>query len=64
MSGVSAARRFMTVAEVNDLTGIPVDTLRYWRYKRTGGPKSFRLGRRVMYERAEVERWLTEQASA
>jgi hypothetical protein len=25
-----------------------------------GGPKSFKLGWRVMYRRADVERWLAE----
>jgi predicted DNA-binding transcriptional regulator AlpA len=37
-----------------------VGTLRYWRHGGTGGPPSFKLGRRVMYRRAEVEKWLGE----
>ncbi|ORM37950.1 helix-turn-helix domain-containing protein [Williamsia sp. 1135] len=38
-------------------------TLRYWR-NANEGPKSFRAGRRVVYRRSEVERWLSEQELA
>jgi predicted DNA-binding transcriptional regulator AlpA len=41
----------------------PVSTLRYWRHLGTG-PHSFRLGRRVVYRRADVTAWLLEQAAA
>jgi excisionase family DNA binding protein len=50
----------LTVAEVAELTRLSVGTLRYWRHAGTGGPASFKLGRRVMYRRAEVEKWLDE----
>jgi hypothetical protein len=40
------------------MTRLSVGTLRYWRYARAGGPASFKLGRRVMYRRADVEKWL------
>jgi hypothetical protein len=33
-------------------------TLRYWRSVGDCGPKSFKLGRRVLYRRADVERWI------
>ena len=54
-------REYLTTAEVSELTGIPVGTLRYWRHRRRGeGPKSFCLGRRVAYsEVAELVRVLS-----
>lgn len=47
--------------EVAELTRVPPTTLRYWRHMGTG-PKSFKMGgRRVMYRRADVEAWISEQ---
>ncbi len=46
--------RLLTLDEVSARTGVPVGTLRYWRTRDTG-PRSFRLGRRVMYVEADVE---------
>jgi predicted DNA-binding transcriptional regulator AlpA len=53
----------LTTAEVALITRAPASTLRYWRHLRTG-PHSFRLGRRVVYRRADVTAWLTEQSEA
>jgi excisionase family DNA binding protein len=50
----------LTVAEVAEMTRLSVGTLRYWRHAGTGGPASFKLGRRVMYRRADVEKWLED----
>jgi predicted DNA-binding transcriptional regulator AlpA len=50
----------LTTAEVAQITRSPVSTLRYWRHLGTG-PHSFRLGRRVVYRRADVAAWLLEQ---
>jgi excisionase family DNA binding protein len=48
---------FLTLKELSDLLGTPVDTLRHWRV--TGyGPKSAKIGRRVLYRRSAVEAWL------
>ena len=49
----------LTTAEVAVITRAPVSTVRYWRHLGTG-PRSFRLGRRVVYRRQEVEQWLRE----
>lgn len=50
----------MLVTEVSEKCRIPAPTLRYWR--QTGeGPKSFKVGRRVMYRRSDVEQWLEAQ---
>ena len=48
----------LTVVEVAEMTRVSVGTLRYWRHVGTGGTPSFKLGRKVMYRRAEVEKWL------
>ena len=40
----------------------PLSTLRFWRH--TGeGPKSFKLGGRVVYKREDVEQWIEDQYS-
>jgi excisionase family DNA binding protein len=51
----------LTVAEVAEMMRLSASTVRYWRYAGTGGPASFKLGRRVMYRRADVEKWLEEK---
>jgi DNA-binding transcriptional MerR regulator len=56
-------RQLMTMAEVQAEFGFPLDTLRYWR-QRGGGPPSFRLGRRVMYDRADLDAWITRAKQA
>lgn len=35
-------------------------TLRWWRHI-GAGPASFRLGRRVVYRKTDVDRWIQEQ---
>jgi len=42
------------------MTRLSAGTLRYWRALGVRGPVSFKLGRRVMYRRADVEKWLEE----
>lgn len=36
------------------LGGIPVDTLRWWRFKRRG-PRWVTIGRRVMYRKTDLD---------
>lgn len=55
--------RHMTTDEVAAETGIPVETLRYWRYVGRG-PESFKLGKRVMYDRADVEAFIADAKAA
>lgn len=45
---------------VADWTGLPEETLRYFRH-RNEGPASWKIGRRVVYDREDVQRWLDEQ---
>lgn len=50
----------LTLAEVAEMTRTNPATLRYWRSVGDCGPKSFKLGRRVLYRRADVEQWIAE----
>lgn len=49
--------------EFSAMIGVPVGTLRYWRHSDIG-PASFTLGRRVVYRRDDVLRWISQQESA
>jgi predicted DNA-binding transcriptional regulator AlpA len=42
--------------------GVPVGTLYQWRC-RGEGPRSYRVGRWLRYDPAEVRQWLDEQAA-
>ena len=53
----------LTAADVSARTTIPTGTLKAWRHY-GGGPRSFKLGRRVLYRRADVDAWLAEQYAA
>ena len=55
--------RPLTTDEVHERTGVPVPTLRWWRHIGTG-PRSFKIGRRVVYRTEDVETWLEEQYAA
>ena len=50
----------LTMAEVSEMTRIPVSTLRWYRHRKAG-PRSAILGGRVMYRLADVEQWINEQ---
>jgi len=47
----------LTITEAAVLLRVPVATLRYWRHLGTG-PRSFRLGRRVLYRRDDLHAWI------
>src|SRR3712207_9287024 len=55
------APALLTITEAAELLRAPVATLRYWRHLGTG-PTSFRLGRRVLYRRADLHSWIDAQA--
>lgn len=50
----------LTMSEAAELLRAPVATLRYWRHCNIG-PRSFRLGRRVLYRRDDVHAWIDQQ---
>ncbi len=47
----------LTITEAAEVLRTPVATLRYWRHLGTG-PRSFRLGRRVVYRRDDLHAWM------
>ena len=49
--------------EVSAQHKIPAETLRYWRKNGTG-PKSFKLGRRVVYLASDVDEWIRQARAA
>lgn len=51
---------YMTTGEVASLTRTPAETVRYWRHVGKG-PKSFKLGRRVLYDRKDVLDWIAAE---
>lgn len=52
--------RLLTIAEAAAIVRAPIATLRYWRHLGTG-PRSFRLGRRVLYRHDELLAWIAHQ---
>ena len=50
----------LTITEAAGLLRAPVATLRYWRHLGTG-PRSFRLGRRVLYRTDDLHAWIAQQ---
>jgi len=54
---------FLTTGEVADVLRVPAGTLRYWRHLGTG-PRSVRLGRTVVYSRADLHAWIAEQVTS
>lgn len=57
---MSDTHDLLTITEVSELTRMPVATLRFWRHKGTG-PRSGRVGRRVVYRAQDVDAWIAEQ---
>ncbi len=47
----------LTISEVSARLRVPVATLRFWRHQGTG-PKSFRIGGKVVYKASDVEGWV------
>jgi excisionase family DNA binding protein len=52
--------RLLTITDLSEMLGVPVDTLYGWRH-RGEGPAGYRIGRHVRYRRAAVEAWLDTQ---
>jgi hypothetical protein len=47
----------LTLEQFAEMVNTPLNTVRFWR--QTGyGPKSARIGRRVMVRRADAEAWI------
>lgn len=51
---------YMTTEEVAQQVRRSPETLRYWRHIGQG-PRSFKLGRRVLYRQSDVEAWIESE---
>ena len=51
----------MSILDLSEMLGIPVETLYGWRH-RGEGPQGYRVGRHVRYRRSTVNAWLENQA--
>jgi predicted DNA-binding transcriptional regulator AlpA len=56
-------RKIMRLPEIEERTGIPIATLRWYRHQGIG-PRTFVLARRVVAYEDEVESWIAAQAAA
>jgi len=54
---------YLTTDEVANKVRAKAETVRYWRHI-GAGPKSFKVGRRVLYAAEDVEAWIAEQREA
>lgn len=61
MSTHSVTRTLMTVDEAAEILRRTPGTLRWWRHAGQG-PRSFTLGRRVYYDRADLLTWIEAEA--
>jgi DNA-binding transcriptional MerR regulator len=60
---IQPAGRYLTTEEVGEALRTPVETLRYWRHIGKG-PRSFKVGRRVLYDVEDVEAFIAEAREA
>ena len=58
-----AGDELLTISEVAAIVRAPIATLRYWRHL-GNCPRSFHLGRRVIYPLGDVRAWIDAQADA
>lgn len=54
---------YLSAPELEQMTGTPESTWRYWAHIGSG-PASFKLGRRRVWKRAVVMEWLRSQETA
>lgn len=50
----------LTTAEAAEYLPMPVDTLR-WRRKQGLAPRSFKIGRKLFYEKTDLDAFLDQQ---
>ena len=62
-AGEPAQQQLLTLAEAAGILRAPVATLRYWRHLGIG-PSSFKIGRRVMYRRVDLDDWIDSRRDA
>ncbi len=52
--------KLLTTTEVAEMTRLPEATIRWFRHAGKG-PRSARLGRRVVYRESDVLQWIEDQ---
>jgi Helix-turn-helix domain len=57
------SEEYLTEAEVAAMLTVPAETVRYWRWAGTG-PRAFKVGRRVLYARADFDALVGERREA
>lgn len=60
---MTVTEKFLTTADLATILRVPAETVRYWRHA-DKGPKSFKIGRRVLYAESDVNDWINEQRAA
>ena len=63
MTNPNGHDELLTIPEVADMLRVPVATVRWWRHSKKG-PRSFKLGRRVVYQESDLRAWIREQREA
>jgi hypothetical protein len=53
----------LTLKQATEYLNIPENTLRWWRTCNEG-PRSYALGRKVFYDRDDLDRWAEVQKAA
>ena len=53
----------LSTAEAAEYTGIPANTLRYYRHREVG-PASYKVGARVIYDLDDLDAWIAAQKTA
>jgi excisionase family DNA binding protein len=53
---------YLTLTEASELIRTPTATLYQWRTKKIG-PPSIKVGRRVLYKRADLKAWLDSKTT-
>lgn len=61
--GRGAETEYVDSGALEQMTGTPASTWRYWAYVGTG-PASFKIGRRRVWRRADVVAWIAAQEAA
>ena len=56
-------RKLLTVSEVSEWLGVPIQTLYGWNHRGVG-PRPFKVGRHLRYEADDVQAWLADQRSS
>jgi hypothetical protein len=53
----------LTLKQTSEYLNIPENTLRWWRTINEG-PRSYALGRKVFYDRVDLDQWTDSQKMA